>query len=193
MTIWFLLFIPLMMLAAAFAVSQTQAVTGADVDLQGALKSAVKAAALQVTVDSQANGIPRIGADTAHNAFRQKIAENLGLDAAMSPSPGSLLGWKPDYVLLVYNGDNTFFAGGAVSAYRYSFQDGVLTSGNLVLSGLPKTFRIIDNNIEVGVGGERDVTLDKPGVIAVINEKQIKIMGKEEMEITRWAAAKVVY
>lgn len=44
-TIWVLLFIPIFAGIAIFTLTHTQAVTGADINLQGAINSAVTAAA----------------------------------------------------------------------------------------------------------------------------------------------------
>lgn len=188
--IWFLLFLPLLLMSTVYIVTQGQAVTGADVDLQGALNTAARAAAMQVSPESQAGGLPRIDAAKAHAAFRTYLAQNLGLSADLSPLSGSLLAETPDYELVIYNGDGSF---GHYPAYKFSFKNGTLSSGPMPLSGLPKDFTISAGSISAGLGGEQEVTLDRPGVVAVISTKQGQITGNEPLAITRWIAAKIVY
>ncbi|MHB1126953.1 MAG: hypothetical protein ACYC2T_08350 [Bacillota bacterium] len=198
-TVWMLVFVPVLLTAMLFLIAQTQAVTGADIDLQEGLNSAVKAAAMQVTLDSQAAGTPHINTANAHTAFKYELARNLGLNpTTLVPLPGSMVAEAPDYALVVYNGDGDFVGSGARTAYKYSFQGGLLSSGDLIASGFPQTFSVTDNNISLGTGGSVTVTLGsavekRPGVLAVVKEKQARIMGKYDMYITRWAAAKVVY
>ncbi|MHB1127546.1 MAG: hypothetical protein ACYC2T_11445 [Bacillota bacterium] len=192
-TVWFLLFLPLVLISMIFLVNQTQSVTGSDIDLGGSVKSAVRASAMQVTMDSQAAGTPRINTTAAQDAFRYELARNLGLNAVtLDPLPGSLLAQAPDYVLVIYNGDGTFMGSGARTAYKYTFQGGVLSSGDLVASGFPRQFGVIATDVSLGAG-TLNVTLDKPGVVAVIKERQTRIMGTEDMDLIRWASAKVVY
>lgn len=191
--VWVLLFIPLLLLFGIYGIGQTQMVTGADVDLQGAIDNAVKAAAGQITSDSQASGMPKINTVSAHDAFRAEISRNLGLNPiTLSPLPGSFLANVPEYVFIVYNGDDVFSDGGAMKAVKYSFTNGVLSSGPLIAGGLPANFTIVGNDILLGSGGEVNITLDQPGVIAVIKEKQAMTAGNEEIFITRWGSAKVV-
>lgn len=191
--IWVLLFIPIFIGITIFTLTHTQAVTGADIDLQGAINSAVTAAAGQVTDDSQAAGRPKIHSDKAHIAFKTELARNLGLDInTMQPLTGSMIALLPDYCLVVYNGDNDFSARGAQRAIKYSFQNGVLSSGALIANGFPCSYAITDNNILLGTGGSIDVSLDYPGVITVIKVKQASIFGNKDLNIVRWGSAKVV-
>lgn len=193
--IWTLLFIPVLLFAMGYAVQQTQAVTGADINLQGAVNSAVKAAAGMVTDDSQAAGEPRINTALAHAMFRHELAENLGLDElTFEPLSGSLISEKPEYTLIVYNGDDTYSPGGALGSYMYDFRSGSLTESPLPVNRFPQTFGLTSDSIVYG-SGEVEVTLENPGVIAVVTAKQVKMFdtGDEELEIARWGCARVVY
>jgi len=191
--IWVLLFIPIFIGITIFTLTHTQVVTGADIDLQGAINSAVTAAAGQVTDDSQAAGTPKIHSARAHTAFRTELARNLGLNEnTMQPLSGSMIASLPDYVFIIYNGDDTFSTRGALRATKYSFQGGTLSSGSLITSGFPCSYTISDNNILLGTGGSIDVNLDYPGVIAVMRITQASIYGNEDLNIVRWGSAKVV-
>lgn len=191
--IWVLIFIPVMLSIIIYALSHTHAVTGADIDLQGAINSAVTAAAGQITDDSQAAGTPKIHSDRAHEAFRTELARNLGLNSGnMQPAAGSMVASLPDYCLIVYNGDDTFNVKGAKRAVKYSFQSGVLSSGSLIAYGFPCSYAIFNDNILLGTGGNVDVSLDYPGVIAVMKIKQASVFGNEDLDIVRWGSAKVV-
>jgi hypothetical protein len=191
--IWLLLFTPVILAIFIYGMNIIQAVTGADIDLQGAVNNAVKGASGQVTPDSQAAGMPSVHTISGHNAFRSVLADNLGLNPyTMTPKLGSLIAEKPNYVLIIYNCQDRFNANGAQKAVRFTFKDGVLSSDALIANGFPIDFAITHSNISLGFGGSVDVTLDKPGVIAVVNVKQKNIAGKKEIFINRWGSAKIV-
>jgi hypothetical protein len=99
---------------------------------------------------------------------------------------------KPDYVLVVYNGDNSFAAGGAEPAYKYTFVNGVLTEGPLAASGFPYKFGVTANDVIPGSGGTISVTLDMPGCVAVVNTSIKNIIGRTPLTPVRYAAAKIV-
>jgi len=186
-----LIIIPLFLVTVSTSIGTVQAVTGADIDLQRAVELAAKAATMQVTEKSQAEGKPSIGATSAHLAFRSILAENIGLNADMTPKAGSMAGVAPDYVLVIYNGDNTF-APEAPAGYKYSFINGVLTEQAIAGSGFPVTFSVDKGSITAGTGGVIEVTLQSPGAIAVANYTSIEIVGNKTVEPVRWAAARVL-
>ncbi|MDK2816249.1 MAG: hypothetical protein PWR22_878 [Moorella sp. (in: firmicutes)] len=191
--IWFLVFLPVLMLAMAYLADYTQATTESDIDVQRALEMAVRAAAMQVTPDSQANGQPRINTAAAHAVFRRKLAENLGLDPnTLTPLKGSAMKTRPDYVLVVYNGDDAYAAGGAQAAYKYVFSGGSLGGGVMAAAGFPYIFGITSSDVLPSGGGTLQTSLDMPGVVAVINTSVNKILGKTSITPVRWAAAKIV-
>ncbi|AKX95732.1 hypothetical protein MTHERMOG20_23440 [Moorella thermoacetica] len=190
--IWFLIFLPVLMLGMAYLADYTQATTESDIDVQRALEMAVRAAAMQVTPDSQAAGHPRINIVAANIAFRRELASNLGLDAnTLAPLKGSAMKTRPDYTLVVYNGDDTYAAGGALEAYKYVFSGG-LTGGMMAAAGFPYTFGITSSDVLPGGGGTLQTSLDMPGVVAVISTSVTKILGKSSITPVRWAAAKIV-
>ncbi|WP_338826352.1 hypothetical protein MTBGP_11640 [Moorella thermoacetica] len=191
--IWFLIFLPVLMLVMAYLADYTQATTESDIDVQRALEMAVRAAAMQVTTDSQAAGHPRINIVAANIAFRRELASNLGLDAnTLEPLKGSAMKTRPDYVLVVYNGDDAYAAGGALAAYKYVFSGGGLAGGAVAAVGFPYTFGMTSRDILPGGGGVVQTTLDMPGVVAIINTSVTKILGKTSITPIRWAAAKIV-
>jgi hypothetical protein len=98
---------------------------------------------------------------------------------------------RPDYVLVVYNGDDAYAAGGAQAAYKYVFSGG-LTGGVMAAAGFPYTFGITSSDVLPGGGGTLQTSLDMPGVVAVINTSVTKILGKSSITPVRWAAAKIV-
>lgn len=194
-TIWLLLFLPVLFISAAFLANETVAVTSSDVDLTRALESACKAAAMQVTADSQAAGAPRIGAYQALNAFLDAFAENLGLDrATLSPTAGSVLKKPPSFYFLVYNGDDTYSASGAPACrlYTYSETEG-LQEYSVAASGFPQTFTVTWGAITPGSGQGIRVQLETPGVIAVADTEAGALLAEEPLRPVRWAAARVVW
>lgn len=189
--LWLLVLLPVLLGVTVFAITQTQAVTAADVDFQLGLETAVKAAAMRVTPDSQANGQPKIATNDAHSTFRRVLARNLGLDQdTLAPGPNAAVKAVPDYVLVIYNGDGTFAVGGAEAGYKYRFNNGTLSQTSFVAGGFPYYFAVTATDIiPNATSGVRQVTLDRPGVLAVMNIKVRRIIGRSELLVTRWAAA----
>lgn len=188
-----LLFIPVLLAASLYTITLTQSVTAADVDLTGALEAGVKAAALQVTADSQADGDPRIHAARALTAFKKETAKNLGLDeTTMSPLQGSMLSEAPDWVLVVYNGDGVYASSGAPAGKKYVFSNGVLNEYNVGAAGFPYDFGITASDVSPGGTGDLQVKLKTPGVVVVVSTQAAKITGGEELAPVRWAAARIV-
>lgn len=191
--IWLLIFLPLLLSAAVFMVDYAQGITESDVDVQRGLEQATKAAAMMVTADSQAAGRPKINTARALVAFNKELAANLGLDVnTLAPLAGSAMKAKPDYVLVVYNGDSSYAAGGAEPAWKYTFNSGVLSGGPVVAYGFPYRFGVTANDVLPGGGGTINVTLDMPGCVAVVSTKVVNIIGKTPLAPVRYAATKIV-
>lgn len=191
--VWMLLFIPVLLAAALYTITLTQSVTASDVDLTGALEAGVKAAALQVTADSQADGDPRIHAARALAAFKKEMARNLGLDGmTMSPLPGSMLSEAPDWVLVVYNGDGAYASSGAPAGKKYVFVSGVLNEYDVGAAGFPYHFGVTASGVSPGGTGDFQVELETPGVVAVATTRAVRITGGEDLAPVRWAAARIV-
>jgi hypothetical protein len=181
---------PLFVILMVASVEQVQLVTGTDVDLQGALSEAARAAAMQVDGASQAAGDPRIGPDRAHLAFRQVLASNLGLSPdTLAPLPGSGVEGVADYVLVVYNVDDAYAAGGIPAGYVYSFSGGAYPLTESQVSG---TFGISAAGISLDGSGERTVKLASPGVVALVRAGIRPVLAADGSEAVRWAAARIV-
>lgn len=194
MILWLLSFLPVLFFAVSANVTQIQTVTAADADLSPALRVAVKAAAMQVTGDSQAVRDPRIHPARALAAFRETLAANLGLDpVTLAPRSGSLLKAPPSFVLVVYNGNNAFQPGGARAAVKYVFHgSGAVVETSFVPHGFPYSFSVRENDIVPGSTLPIHVRMDRPGVIAVAGTNMARIIGSEEIRPARWAAARIV-
>jgi hypothetical protein len=95
-------------------------------------------------------------------------------------------------VLVVYNGDDAYAAGGAQAAYKYVFSGGSLGGGVMAAAGFPYIFGITSSDVLPSGGGTLQTSLDMPGVVAVINTSVNKILGKTSITPVRWAAAKIV-
>jgi hypothetical protein len=93
---------------------------------------------------------------------------------------------------VVYNGDSSFAASGAETAWKYTYSSGILSGGPLAVSGFPYRFGVITNDVMPGGGGAINVTLDMPGAIAVISTSVVKVVGIEPITPVRYAAAKIV-
>lgn len=191
--VWLLAVVPLAFAAVTYAVTLTQAVTATDVDLQGAIEEAARAAAMQVTADSQAAGDPRVDPARAHAAFRAKLAKNLGLDGTtLAPLVGSELAQAPSYVLVVYNGDDAYAAGGAPAGRKYVSAGGAATEYALAGAGLPYTFGVAAVDVVPGGGGAVQTELKSPGVVVVVAARLARVVGRGDVDVVRWAAARVV-
>jgi hypothetical protein len=188
-----IIFLPLLVLSTSFSVNTTQSVTTYNINLQKAVEIAARAAAQQVTEDSQASGTPRIHTANAHNVFRQELARNLGLNEAdLTPLAGCSI-QQPQYVIVVYNVDDTFASTGAEQARKYVFSSGSLSSSALYPAGNPTSFVVNDTNITFGDVGAITTTLEKPGVVAVVNADMQKAMGNDPVNMSRWIAVRLHY
>lgn len=188
-TVVLLLIIPLFIAGIMLTLEQPRMIHGADNDLQHAVAEATRAAAMCVNKTAQANGVLRIDPDRAHETFKRVLAYNLGLsDVTLEPLKGSGMSSKPSYVLVVYNGDDTYTPG----AYEYRFINGSYSDGPLPFDTLPKDFSIDVDSITYGPG-ERTVTLDNPGCVAVIRQSILPVATQNAAEAIRWASAKVVH
>lgn len=199
-TIWFLLFIPILLMMSIYSTTQIQAVTGSDVDLQGAVNFACRSAAMQVNEASQAEDDPRINSDKAHEVFKKLLAENLNLYTdSLEPRQGSFLVQKPDYVFIVYNGNNDFSSSGALSYKKYIYENGSLATEIIPVSDINygRNFYIIDSpGIDIKQNnndGTQCLTtkLNSPGVVAIVDIEHKNLSGKQSLKITRWIAARI--
>lgn len=185
----YLLFLPLLLLLTVFTVEYTRATTVSDINVQDTLAFAAKSACMAVSPVSQANGTPRIQCDAGYNNFKNLLQKDLGLDSNMNPLPGSPLKSRPDFMLIIYNGDNTYAGDGADGGKKYSYIGGTLSTSSLVATGFPSTFSIAPLH---GGSSAFTVTLDSPGAIAVINAQGTQITSADNLNTDRWTAAKIV-
>lgn len=186
-TIMLLLLIPLFLAGIILTTEHPRILQGGDIDLGQAVSEAVRAAAMCVDDASQANGTPQIDPDRAHLTFRHFLAKNLGLSGTtLEPLPGSEMKTAPSYVLLVYNGDDTYMP----TAREYSFLDGSYSQADLSLTGFPHDFAVGKDSIIPGTG-KITTTLRSPGCIAVVRDKTTPVL-TGNAEPVRWAAARIV-
>jgi len=189
--------IPVLVMVWLMVTGVTQAVTNADYDLKDSLEAAVKAANYQVAPGSQAAGDARVHADNAHAAFRGVLADTLRLDRnTMAPSENSPLRSRPQYILVVYNGDNVYASGGAPGSRAYRFDGETLQQHGMMDLGFPCIFSIrgygdIDQ-VPSGAAVAR-VTLRGPGCVAWIRADLRKVIGSGNLQATRWMASEIVY
>lgn len=104
----------------------------------------------------------------------------------MEPLPGSGMKSVPSYVLLVYNGDDTYMP----AAREYSLLDGSYNVADLPLTGFPQDFAVGKDSIAPGAG-EVTVSLKSPGCVVVVRDKTMPVL-TGNAEPVRWAAARVV-
>ena len=187
--------IPVIVMAIVFLGDTIQAVTGSDYDVRDTIDLAVRAANYQVERRSQAAGDARVLVDQAHSAFRSSIAYTLRLDPnALAPLSNSPLKSAPQYILVVYNGDNAYSAQGAPAGRIYRFNGVSVTTTNLSALGFPSTFAVYaDDIIQGGFGGVARVTLQRPGCVVWMKAESRKAAGKESVISTRWTASQIHY
>lgn len=196
-TVFTLFTIPILVMVWFMATGVTQAVTNADYDLKDSLEAAVKAANYQVALPSQAAGDARVHADNAHAAFRRVLADTLRLDpGTLAPGEKSHLRSKPQYILVVYNGDNAYASSGAPGSRIYRFDGGTLQQHGMMDLGFPCVFSIRDYGDidQAGFGGAAArVTLRGPGCVAWMRADIRRMIGSGDMRATRWMASEIVY
>jgi len=184
-TVLLLILIPLLLVAAVGSTETARLNSGSNIDVQGALDQAVKAAAMCVDPSSQANGDPRIDPDKAHAQFRYYLAANLKLDSSLNPVQGSRVTETPAYTFVVVNGANDYVPEGRV----YSC-DGVCSENDFVVS-LPQTFSVSDD-IYIGSGGLRDITVKSPTCIALVKSRVKPVFTDRSDMTARWSASRII-
>jgi hypothetical protein len=196
-TVFVLFVIPFLVMGWLMVTGVTQAVTNADYDLKDSLEAAVKAANYQVAPSSQAAGDARVHADNAHAAFRRVLADTLRLDHnTLTPGENSPLEGRPQYTLVVYNGDNAYASSGAPGSRVYRFDGETLQQYGMMNLGFPCTFSIrICGDIDQGKSGSAvaRVTLKGPGCVAWVRADLKKLVGSGNMQAARWMASEIVY
>lgn len=184
----FLILFPMLIMTNVYLNEAERLQRGSNITLKGNLTLAVKSASQSVEEKSQASGQPLIDPEFAHENFKKILAGNLKLDTDMSALNQSPIMEQINYYLLICNGKNSF---NLPEGVIYQYKDNVLTKTNLSINQLPRTFGV--NNSFAIKEGSKKVTLDKPGVIAIVEAKIKPMVIKENSETARWAAAKIVY
>lgn len=183
-TLLFLILIPVIFFAFISIMEITNVVQAGDMDMQEGMVLATKASAEQVDMTYHSRNMFFVNPAQAINIYQKMIAYNLGLDeATLAPITDQYIS-PPRFCLLVYNGADT----GAIANKKYQFDGTDLTDSLFEQVGFPKTFIIQDLDILVGAG-EDSITLNEPGVIAVMQIDQKNLLGDGNRTITRWAAA----
>lgn len=185
-----IILLSLLITVGIYSTEHIRTIHSVDVDLQQALRDAVRTATYCVNVESQANREPMIEAEHAHEVFRFNLAKNLMLNPnTLEPLESSGLTEPPYYEFIVYNGSDKY---GVIPLIKYTSNNpmGISLSYN-ELNPFPQTFSISDS-IQVGQGlGVIDTELDRPGCIAYVSSGMKPIIVDEKAG-ARWAAAKIV-
>lgn len=183
-TVLLMIMLPVLLVGVLLSSETPRLVRNSDPDLASAVVEATRAAAMSVDEKSQANGDPRIDPDAANETFRKVLAMNLHLsETDLTPLSGSAMGATPEYVLVVYNGDNNYVSGGAV------YQGGACV-GTLA-GNFPRIFAVGDLSIVPDGSGGRSFTLDAPGCLAVVRCKDRPVAAANGTELVRYAVAKI--
>ncbi len=191
----FLILMPVFIMLLVASIEITDTITVADVNVQDSLADACKNAAGQIITASQANGQPRIDAASALDEFENSLEENLDLG---NSSNGSLMAaltnshytGTPQIYFLVYNGDADY--GGDECDYWSVDGASITTEPIGMQEGFPATFYVSDSGINT-LSGTYEVTLNSPGVVAVITIQKVQILGNVPVVVNRWASATIVW
>ncbi|MBE0467706.1 MAG: hypothetical protein IBX71_10865 [Candidatus Desulforudis sp.] len=165
-----LIMIPLFVAGILLVSEHPRWVHGADPDLGRTVAEAARFAAMSVDARSQAHGDPRIDPERAHKSFQRFLSRNVRLSRL------------DGYILVVHNGPNGF---GFPEAREYVWEGGTVSVADRPFSD--GAFGVGDFYIAPGAG-ERSVTLDGPGCVAVVRGKVTPTVG-EPAPVIRWAAA----
>lgn len=168
-----LILFPLFLVGILLVTEQPRWVHGTDPDLGRSVAEAARYAAMSVDAKSQAHGDPRIDPDRAHDAFRQFVSRNVRLAEPYK------------YILVVYNGPNEF---DLPETQAYVWEGGTVET--VSMGNVDGTFAVGDFYVVPGLG-ERSVTLDRPGCVAVVRAN-IKPTVGEPGAAVRWASAQLV-
>ena len=181
-----LVLLPLLIIAL-IGVTETARNTYTSIDLQQAVDSAVRAGAMCVDNEAQANMDIRVDPEQADAAFRKVLALNLGLDeTTLAPEANSGVAETPIYQLVIVNGTNPYVAEGQVVT-----SDGGYSTVDIETGVLPVSCGVSDSGISVGGAGDRQLTLVSPGCVAVVVVKMKAVM-TADYDIVRWSSARIV-
>lgn len=188
--IFLVLMVPLLMTIMVGTIQFTNTVGASDVNIQESTVNAARGSAGAMNTIAQADGLIRINTTLAHDNFQAHLCNSFGLNSDLTPDNEAYS--TPEYWLLVYNGYNDY--SGCSQAILYHYDKTSLTTADLsgMASGFPATFSVSDAGITVGSGGTHNVTLETPGVIAVIKIDNANVVNKTTTTVLRWASARIV-
>ena len=188
----FLILVPLLFFMMVSSITNANLLQSSDMDIQEALVMAVKGAAEQVDVTSQAEGNPLIDPQKAHEVFRGILMENLGLDNNLEPITKKYLAKSIKYSTLIYNGNKNYTlfnvnnsnVNGTLNIEEKNY-DGtnIELKNDIYISGI--------NIKDTSDPGSIHIKVKEPTIIAVMQIDCKDILRGENITITRWAAAKV--
>jgi len=136
-TIYFVILftIPIIVFMSILAMSQLGVF--ADAKLQESIAEAVRAAALQINLESMSNSTPEVDTTTNNclNAFTSILEKNLGLDSNFNPLPGSGIYSSPEVLLVIYNGSGRGFDQNSDDVYGSSFFGDKAVKEYMIING----------------------------------------------------------
>lgn len=170
--------------------------TAADDTLQKAVTESTKNAAMMVDKGSQAKGDPHIAYENSINEFNNDLKYELGLDSSLNGNQDTSIK-SLKYWVIIYNGDNKYNgydSNNKVESYAYyTFDNGENVYISNDITGFPKTLYITDNGIMDSPGANSiKITVNNPGVIAVVQANVNPVLTNSTNAVTRWAFAKIV-
>lgn len=211
-TVVILVIIPMIIFGLVALIENSNTLRGSNTTLQNAVTVISRHTAMMINPTSQSKGDPLIAHKKAYNLLYDELSYTLGQDIE-NTTLSNIKFW-----FLVYNGKYTYkgleFDGEneareidvpytkeedddfdeVVSYALYSNANGGVFEANNDITG-EQTFYVSDEGIHaVPVDNSVKVTLDKPGVLLVINADINPLMvGDADSEnVTRWAYAKIV-
>lgn len=189
------LLIPLSILMIVSSAEISQSINVSDETLQKAVTSAAKGSAMMVCPKSQAVGEPLIAHSKAHEEFLNLLTLNLGLTSEGEYVRHTGAESPLYYWFLVYNGETEQegqegYEIKPMAIYTNRVPGGYFEAFDSISTN---SFGITDNGFaEHADDSNIRVTLDRPGVIAIVQANIGPIFKNEGKSATRWAAAKLV-
>lgn len=189
LTVMLLILLPLFIWAYVCSSEQAQVTYQVDIDVQQALEDATRCAAMCMNEQAQANADPMIDCDRANEIFKAVLAMNLSLDPdTLEPLENSGLRAKPEYVLIVYNGQDNVYGVDRAMRYTSDSSTGSMYSCENSVS-FPVNFYITGEDITADTG-DIVTSLNSPGCVALLNVSLAPVVSGE-YDGTRWAAAEI--
>lgn len=182
-TVLLIFMIVALVLAAIIPLEGLRTVNGADITLKEGVAESCRAAAMCLHQKASVENVFVVDPIRAHRKFRSMLAANLEVGTTLQPGSSSGFTGDIEYELVVVNPENDF----AESMVFSSSNPGGQT---IPCPSFPVTFTVGEDGVR-SYGDGVEVTLTKPGCVAVVTAGIRPVLKQDANIVFRWAAAEL--